>query len=259
MQYTPHYNLNLPEGTDIVNPLVQDNPNYTAIDTALYNNKLRVVGTATHVKTGTNHALTLGDSDINQFKFVATGDYVTGDTFTVDGVTVTPRIADGSTVPNGAFKINSTVLCILDGSVLNLINVTGAIEAGNVEYNNVSSGLSATKVQGAIDELASRNWTPAGDVNVVGGTGASNSKIVSIPLNAKEILIQARVAGGTTASTTILRSEASGNASNIAVNSSGSISAVYGISLNVSTGVLTASIVFRSGSDLSVIGAVFYR
>ena len=126
MQYTPHYNLNLPEGTDIVNPLVQDNPNYSAIDTALYDNKLRVVGTATHVKTGTNHAITLADSDINQFKFVATGDYATGDTFTVDGVTVTPRIADGSTIPNGAFKINSTVLCILDGTMLNITNITGA-------------------------------------------------------------------------------------------------------------------------------------
>ena len=138
MQYTPHYNLNLPEGTDIVNPLVQDNPNYSAIDTALYGNKLRVVGTATHVKTGTNHAITLGDSDINQFKFVATGDYATGDTFTVDGVTVTPRIADGSSIPNGAFKINSTVLCILDGTILNLINVDGeiVIDPDNIILSN---------------------------------------------------------------------------------------------------------------------------
>ena len=132
MQYTPHYNLNLPEGTDIVNPLVQDNPNYSAIDTALYDNKLRVVGTATHVKTGTNHAITLADSDINQFKFVATGDYATGDTFTVDGVTVTPRIADGSTIPNGAFKINSTVFCILDGTILNLINISGDVDASEI-------------------------------------------------------------------------------------------------------------------------------
>lgn len=154
MQYTPHYNLNLPEGTDIVNPLVQDNPNYSAIDTALYNNKLRVVGTATHVKTGTNHALTLGDSDINQFKFIATGDYVTGDTFTVDGVTVTPRIADGSSIPTGAFKINSTVLCILDGTVLNLINVDGTKAAAGVTYSNATSGLASNNVQSAIDELA---------------------------------------------------------------------------------------------------------
>ena len=154
MQYTPHYNLNLPEGTDIVNPLVQDNPNYSAIDTALYDNKLRVVGTATHVKTGTNHAITLADSDINQFKFVATGDYATGDTFTVDGVTVTPRIADGSTIPNGAFKINSTVLCILDGTILNFINAGGIIEASDVYYDNTLSGIASVNVQGAIDEIS---------------------------------------------------------------------------------------------------------
>lgn len=153
MQYTPHYNLNLPEGSDIVNPLIQDNPNYTAIDTAMYNNKLRVVGTATHVKTGTNHAITLGDSDINQFKFVATGDYASGDTFTVDGVTVTARIADGSSIPSGAFKINSTVLAVLDGTILNLINVNGLKPAAYITYDNTSSGLSATNVQDAIDEV----------------------------------------------------------------------------------------------------------
>ena len=155
MQYTPHYNLNLPEGSDIVNPLIQDNPNYTAIDTALYNNKLRVVGTATHVKTGTNHAITLGDSDINQFKFVATGDYASGDTFTVDGVTVTARLSNGASIPTGAFKINSTVLCILDGTVLNLINVDGIEAAADISYNNTTSGLSASTVQDAIDEIDS--------------------------------------------------------------------------------------------------------
>lgn len=127
MQYTTHYNLNLPEGPDIVNPLVQDNPNYTAIDTALYNNKLRVIGSASEVKSGTVHAITRSDTDINVFKFVSTSDYVTGDTFTVDGVTVTARVADGSTIPNGAFKINSTVLAVLDGTILNLINITGTI------------------------------------------------------------------------------------------------------------------------------------
>lgn len=136
MQYTPHYNLNLPEGTDIVNPLIQDNPNYSAIDDALYNNKLRVVGNATHTKTGTNHSIVLADSDIKAFKFVATGDYVTGDTFSVDGVTVTARAADGGTIPTGAFKINSTVMAILDGTLLNLINVTSVIDANAVQYDS---------------------------------------------------------------------------------------------------------------------------
>ena len=136
MQYTPHYNLNLPEGTDIVNPLIQDNPNYSAIDTAMYDNKLRVIGNATHVKTGTNHAITLSDSDILAFKFVATGDYATGDTFTVDGVTVTARIADGSSIPSGAFKINSTVLAILDGTLLNLINIQSTPDPDDIILSN---------------------------------------------------------------------------------------------------------------------------
>ena len=180
MQYTPHYNLNLPEGTDIVNPLIQDNPNYSAIDTALYDNKLRVIGTATHTKTGTNHSIVLVDSDIPVFRFVATGDYATGDTFSVDGVTVTPRVADGSSVPTGAFKINSTVEAVLDGSILNLINVDGAKIASDVSYNNTSSGMTATNVQDAIDELQAENLKTKLD-NYVDISGATSSNPYTIP------------------------------------------------------------------------------
>ena len=136
MQYTPHYNLNLPEGTDIVNPLVQDNPNYSAIDTAMYANKLRVIGTATELASGTVHALTRSDTDINAFKFVATADFNTGDTFTVDGVSVTARRADGATLKNKAYVINSTVFCILDGTILNFIGLDGVVDASDVKYSN---------------------------------------------------------------------------------------------------------------------------
>lgn len=158
MQYTTHYNLNLPEGTDIVNPLIQDNPNYSAIDTALYNNKLRVIGNATHTKTGTNHNIVLADSDINAFKFVATGDYATGDTFTVDGVTVTARVADGSTIPNGAFKINSTIEAIIDGTILNLVNVSGTVSAGSViRPNNESVETAISRIDTDLGTLAPVN------------------------------------------------------------------------------------------------------
>lgn len=157
MQYTPHYNLNLPEGTDIVNPLVQDNPNYTAIDTAMYANKLRVIGTATELASGSVHALTRSDTDIDAFKFVATADFNIGDTFTVDGVSVTARRADGATMKNKAYVINSTVFCILDGTILNFIGVDGVIDAADVPYDNTSSGLVATDVQNAVDEIAEKN------------------------------------------------------------------------------------------------------
>ena len=189
MQYTPHYNLNLPEGTDIVNPLIQDNPNYSAIDAALYANKQRVIGTATHTKTGTNHSIVLADSDIPVFRFIATGDYAIGDTFSVDGVTVTPRVADGSSLPAGAFKINSTVEAILDGTILNLINVSSAISAADVSYNNSLSGLSADDVQDAIDELSGKTAkvnrltytvTTAALANAIGGNeGQFNLSLMS--------------------------------------------------------------------------------
>lgn len=189
MQYTTHYNLNLPEGTDIVNPLIQDNPNYSAIDTALYDNKLRVIGNATHTKTGTNHAITLADSDIVVFKFVATGDYATGDTFTVDGVTVTPRIADGSTISNGAFKINSTVFAILDGTILNFIGLDGVVMAEDCIMNN------NTNVQDNIDDIYAiiNNMFKSGHhSHTITVTEAGNSVIYITPAqiepNARKII-----------------------------------------------------------------------
>lgn len=125
MQYTPNYNLNLPEGTDIVNPLVQDNPNYSAIDAALYANKLRVVGTASELTTGTVHAITRDDTDIPVFRFTATSDYNTGDTFTVDGVSVTAVNVDATSLKNKAYRINSDVLAILSGTKLTFIGAGG--------------------------------------------------------------------------------------------------------------------------------------
>lgn len=154
MQYTDHYNLNLPEGTDIVNPLVQDNPNYTAIDGALYANKLRTVGNATEVKSGTVHAITRSDSDIDVIRFTATGDWITGDTMTVDGTPVSVYLPDGSAPLTGAYVINSEVLMIINGSRVTLygIKVTPTPNAAAISYDGTSSGLSANDVQGAIDE-----------------------------------------------------------------------------------------------------------
>ena len=172
MQYTTHYNLNLPEGPDIVNPLIQDNPNYSAIDTALYDNKLRVIGNATHTKTGTNHSIVLADSDIPVFRFVATGDYTTGDTFSVDGVTVTTTMSDGSALNNHAFVINSTILCVLDGTKLNIVNPTGNIMAQNVKMNdnttvesNITSLNARLEVSSSTESYATDNGGNAGPIS----------------------------------------------------------------------------------------------
>ena len=156
MQYTTHYNLNLPEGTDIVNPLVQDNPNYTAIDTALYNNKLRVVGNATEIKSGTVHAITRSDSDIDVIRFTATGDWITGDTMTVDGSPVSVYLQDGTAPLTGAYVINTEVVAVINGSRVTLYGAQKlpGYTASDISYDNTSSGLAATDVQDAIDKVA---------------------------------------------------------------------------------------------------------
>ena len=125
MQYTTHYNLNLPEGADIVNPLVQDNPNYSAIDAAMFANKQAVIGTATEVVSGTVHAITRLNADSDYFKFTATGNWNTGDSMSVDGTTVSVFLSDGTTPITGDYVINTEVLALLSGTRVTLI-ISGA-------------------------------------------------------------------------------------------------------------------------------------
>lgn len=75
---TEHYELNIAEGTDLVNPLIDTFPNFTKIDEAMWNNKLGGVILATHLLSGSVHAITLEPQDATVFRFVATADYTGG-------------------------------------------------------------------------------------------------------------------------------------------------------------------------------------
>lgn len=152
---TTHFGLNIAEGTDTVNLLTQCYPNFTSLDGYLYSIKNTGVTQGTHTKVGTVHQIVLTDSDCTMFKFVATGNYASGDTFTVDGNAVTATAMDGTSLPAGAFVINQTVVGCLNGLVLTIIGVPGlsSIAASGVTYDNTGSGLLATDVQDAIDEI----------------------------------------------------------------------------------------------------------
>ena len=160
MTYTTNYNLNIVEGTDVVNPLIQFNPNFTAIDSAMKDNADASVVRATCITSGTVHAVTYSNTDASVFRFTATGDWNTGDTMTVNGTTVSVFLPDGTAPQTGAFVINTEVLAIIQGTRVTLYT-TGitSLDASDVVYDNTVSGLTATDVQNAIDELAS---TPAG-------------------------------------------------------------------------------------------------
>lgn len=176
MQSTTNYSMNLVEGTDIVNIPVQLNPNFQTIDGAMFDNKQASIGTATEVVTGTSHAIVRNNPDSDVFRFTATGAWTAGDTMSVDGNSVTVHLSDGTVPPTGAYIIGAEVLAVINSSLVTLMigatppvqgvtsfnSRTGAVVptagdyvASDIDYDNTVSGLTATEVQSAIDELAS--------------------------------------------------------------------------------------------------------
>ena len=176
MQQTTNYNLLIPEGTDVVNPLTQVNPNFQTIDGAMFANKQATIGTASEVVTGTVHAIIRNNTDSDVFRFTATGAWTAGDTMTLDGQQVTVHLSDGTTPATNSYIIGAEVLAMVNGSLVTLAisttppaqgvtsfnNRTGAVvptasdyDASMVDYDNTGSGLVATDVQSAIDEVKS--------------------------------------------------------------------------------------------------------
>ncbi|MBO5956000.1 MAG: hypothetical protein J6Q39_00420 [Bacteroidales bacterium] len=155
MSLTPNYSFIIPTGSDAVNLLTQCYPNFTSLDSILKPIQESGVTVATDTKVGTVHQLVRTDSSCNMFRFIATGNYASGDTFTVDGASVTATAMDGTSLPAGAFVINQSVVCILNNLVLTVLiaGKTSSIAASDVTYDNTVSGLTATNAQDAIDEL----------------------------------------------------------------------------------------------------------
>lgn len=152
MSLTPNFGFNIPTGTDTVNLLTQCYPNFTSLDTILQAIKESGVTTATATKSGSTHQIVRTVADCDVFRFVATANYSSGDLFTVDGSPVTATAVNGTALPTGAFVINQSVFCILNGSVLT-VAVAGSGDAQNIAYDNTGSGLTASNVQDAIDEV----------------------------------------------------------------------------------------------------------
>src|SRR5574344_2957298 len=135
MTTTTYYNLNIVEGTDIVNPLTVDNPNYEKIDEAMHNNAVAGVTLATEIANATVHAITRENSDCAVIRFIATSQWKAGDSVTVDGVPVLALLPSGETLPDGAYVINANVLCVLTGTKLTVYVVRKEVNANEIAYN----------------------------------------------------------------------------------------------------------------------------
>lgn len=139
MNTTTNYGLKQYEGTDLFNPLTVENVNMGDIDTALKAVSDHAVGTATELTTGTVHALNRADTDRDVFAFVATSNYESGDTFTLDGTQVSALTPDGQPLATGSYVIGSTVLCALHDTLITVyVNPAKAKDSDKLDGHDSS-------------------------------------------------------------------------------------------------------------------------
>ena len=176
MQYTPNYNLITVEGTDVVNPLVQMNPNFTDIDAAMFANKQASIGTATEITVGTVHSITRANTDSNYFCFTATSNWTVGDSMSIDGVTVSVFLTDGTTPGTGAYVINSEVFGIIAGSRVTLYLANPDVnKIGDLATLNTAD---KSTIVAAINELYDDIADNTSDIQVVSDGTNTYSQIL---------------------------------------------------------------------------------
>lgn len=163
MTNTTNYQLTKVEGTDLFNPLTQVNPNWDKIDTAMKANQGAGITNATHNKSGTLHALVRAVAGVPVIRFTATGDFRTGDTFTVDGQNVAARLPDGTSLPDYAFRINSNIIAIQAGGVLTIVtngasvNLEGYMETSDYVGSGATGKVHAAEVADSATTATSAN------------------------------------------------------------------------------------------------------
>lgn len=180
MTNTTYYNLNIVEGTDIVNPLIVDNPNYEKIDETMHNNAVSGVTLATEIANATVHAITRENSECAVIRFIATSNWKAGDTITVDGVPVSALLPSGETLPDDAYVINANVLCILTGTNLTVYAERKKIDNANeIRYNDTNVGAELNKIN------SNFKWKKMNSVN--------GETIINIPSDCSEFYIRSYV------------------------------------------------------------------
>ena len=154
MNTSTYYNLKLVEGTDIVNPLTTDVPNYETIDEQMHNNSIAGVTLATEVASGKVHALVRENNECAVIRFIATSNWALGDTITVDGIPVVALLPSGEALPDGAYVINANVLCILTGSNLTVyVERKKSENANEITFNDTTVAAKLVSLDAEIVRL----------------------------------------------------------------------------------------------------------
>ena len=129
MNQSTNYNFNLPEGTDLVNPLTQLIPNWSNLDTILKGVQDATFQNATETVALGVHAITRLNPDAKLLKWIATANFEAGDTFTIDGISTPAALPSGESLGDDAYIAGAVVIAALnaDESALTVFVTSGAV------------------------------------------------------------------------------------------------------------------------------------
>lgn len=181
---TTYYEFIKPEGTDLVNPLVDTNPNWDALDADLHEFNERSIANCTEIVTLGVHAISRLDTTAKFLKWIATANFTAGETFTVDGLAVAASTPAGATLATGAYVTGSVVLaCLNADNTAMTVFVSGTTVASDAErlggqlpaYYATQSDM--TTAENNISNLQSK----MGNTSIVGiGDGTATGAISAI-------------------------------------------------------------------------------
>lgn len=168
MNFTKYFNLNKAEASDKFNELTINNPAMDKVDAQLYKNQNSAVQPAEHSKIGNVHNIVKSISESIVLRFIATSDFIAGDSFTIDGQPIIGRMSDGRALQTNAFRTGNNVLAIHSGGILTIL-VANQIEILDM-YPVGSIYMATNSVSPAT--LFGGNWRKIEDTFIV----ASGSK-----------------------------------------------------------------------------------
>lgn len=170
---TPNFNLDLPTGDELFNPL-WPNSNTTKIDAQMKKNMDNSVTKADCVFNTNKFIITREDKTGKIFKFIAPNDYVAGYTFTVDGSAMDGIVAGtGDALADGCFMNGHEVIAYIDETTASLAFLVGSslpdaidattLDGHGVDYFATAAGLAETnQVATSAGQVANQALEAAG-------------------------------------------------------------------------------------------------
>lgn len=188
---TAYYQFNKPSGTDLVNPLVDTNPNWDAADAALHELNVRSIANATETVALGVHAISRLNTYTKFISWIATANFTAGETFTVDGNVVAASTPAGAALETGAYVSGAVVIACLnaDDSAMTIFVAGTTVASDSLRLGGELPSYYATdsrmtSAETDIDNIQALIGTtsiaPIGDGTLTGAVSTLNDNLIGL-------------------------------------------------------------------------------